>query len=403
VFLKRNHVTDEVQRMPAHFYLLSEPRCTLKSVVQSLHPLQQPPPFKFVIAIISSIADALALAASKGVVHLNMDADSVMVEEPDSEFMAHEAKQLGVESSKCLRRFEQPPVAVVVNWATAMYLDAACEWVLQVPIVHGKLVLAAPPWGSDEHVCPELHMSLKRAKSDLAAMSDAVITARNAMVAALAGTVYPLRSHAERLAAFQVQVVHYSPAVCALVVTCRRVACGCDAGGDDADVAAKEARFVAAVTARDAAGDVVRLDYSKQPTFEIGTLGFWISTGKHPCGDGYPAGLPEPYDVASYPAMPPSWPPSFRELLALCVSLDPRDRPEIAEVASRLEELRTVAWMSVDEAVARTQLLVCDPSSCYPKMNFILITVRRRVRCRRNVRRHCDLLSNRPWTCVPSW
>jgi hypothetical protein len=120
-------------------------------------------------------------------------------------------------------------------------------------------------------------------------------------------------------------------------------------------------QFAAAMTARDSITAV--LDYSKQPSFEVGTMGFWVATGVHPCGDGYPSGLPTPYDAASYPAMPPSWPPSFRELLARCVSFDAVARPGIAEVASRLRELRSAAWLSVEEALSQSRLLVrcsCD-------------------------------------------
>jgi hypothetical protein len=60
----------------------------------------------------------------------------------------------------------------------------------------------------------------------------------------------------------------------------------CCAGGDPADIADKQARYDAAVAARDSITAV--LDYSKQPSFEVGTMGFWIATGEHPCGDAYP-------------------------------------------------------------------------------------------------------------------
>jgi hypothetical protein len=56
--------------------------------------------------------------------------------------------------------------------------------------------------------------------------------------------------------------------------------------------------------------------------------------------------------------MPPSWPPSFRELLVQCVSIDAIARPGIVEVASRLRELRSAAWLSVEEALSLRRRLV---------------------------------------------
>jgi hypothetical protein len=111
------------------------------------------------------------------------------------------------------------------------------------------------------------------------------------------------------------------------------------------------------VAARDSITAV--LDYSKQPSFEVGTMGFWMATGVHPCGDGYPMLLPTPYDAVDYPAMPRSWPAAYRELLAACVSFDPRHRPDIATVAARLREIRAAAWMSADAVLAQSRLLVC--------------------------------------------
>ncbi len=121
----------------------------------------------------------------------------------------------------------------------------------------------------------------------------------------------------------------------------------CCAGGDAADIADKEAWFDAAVAARDNITAV--LHYRKQPSFEVGTMGFWIATGHHPCGDDYPARLPTPYDATAYPATPPSWPPAYRQLMTECVAFDPRDRPDIAEVAARLREMRSAAWMTAGD------------------------------------------------------
>ncbi len=130
----------------------------------------------------------------------------------------------------------------------------------------------------------------------------------------------------------------------------------CCAGGDAADIADKQARYDAAVAARDNITAV--LDYSKQPSFEVGTMGFWMVTGQHPCGAGYPIHLPTPYDAASYPAVPLSYPPEYRELMTECVAFDPRDRPDIGTVAARLREMRSAAWMSAGDVLAVSRRLV---------------------------------------------
>jgi hypothetical protein len=144
--------------------------------------------------------------------------------------------------------------------------------------------------------------------------------------------------------------------------------CRCIAAGGDpqaADIEERDLRFLFAESAyfEALASDLKLVDYSKQPSFEVGVLGFYVATGVHPYGDGDPSGLPTPYDAASYPAMPPSWPPSFRELLVQCVSIDAVARPGIVEVASRLRELRSAAWLSVEEALSLTRqqvlLFVC--------------------------------------------
>jgi hypothetical protein len=130
----------------------------------------------------------------------------------------------------------------------------------------------------------------------------------------------------------------------------------CCAGGDAADTADKQARYDAALAARDSITAV--LDYSRQPSFEVGTMGFWMATGQHPCGDGYPMRLPARYDAAAYPATPSSYPAAYRQLMTECVAFDPRDRPDIVEVAARLRELRCAAWMSAGDVLAVSRRLV---------------------------------------------
>jgi hypothetical protein len=188
-----------VTRVPAHFYLLSLHHRTLSDVLRRQHPL----PFNFVVAIVSGIADALEAAASKGVVHLNMSADNVMVDEP--EMVAYEADRrhaagaaaggdgglaegIDVEYSECIRRFEEPPVAVVTNWGASMVFDAAAaKWVLRVPTAQGRLSLTGQPWGSDKHADPELHISLARVRGVLAAGKAAADAAYAATMVATSG------------------------------------------------------------------------------------------------------------------------------------------------------------------------------------------------------------------------
>jgi hypothetical protein len=38
--------------------------------------------------------------------------------------------------------------------------------------------------------------------------------------------------------------------------------------------------------------------------------------------------------------------------MVACAALDPRDRPGIVEVAARLREMRTAAWMAAEDVVA---------------------------------------------------
>ncbi len=99
------------------------------------------------------------------------------------------------------------------------------------------------------------------------------------------------------------------------------------------------------------------LDYTKQPSFEVGTMGFWMATGHHPCGDDYPARLPARYDVAAFPAMR-SYPAAYAQLMTECVALDPRDRPDIGVVAARLREMRCAAWMSAGDVLLQARRLV---------------------------------------------
>ncbi len=130
----------------------------------------------------------------------------------------------------------------------------------------------------------------------------------------------------------------------------------CYPGGDTADIADKQAQYDAAVAARDSITAV--LNYRKQPSFEVGTMGFWMATGQHPCGEDYPAILPTPYDATAFPSMPSSYPADYRELMAECVAFDPRNRPGIAEVAARLREMRSAAWMSAGDVLAQSRRLV---------------------------------------------
>ncbi len=353
-FRKFNEVTAEEERVLAFFSLLPLYHRTLKHVVRLQHPKQRPLPFRYVIAVVSGIADALAAAAAVGVVHLDMKEDNVMVD--DAESMDFEAAQrvaapagdadtMDVDYSQCIRRFERPPVAVVVDWDVAMPFED--DFILQVPVrtVDGRQVLSLPdgvlPWGNGSHASPELHIEWKRASDALERAKVAVVQAFQAKTAAVDRTW-------------------------SCVFGCLSSALGgkgflslgrCCAGGDAADIPEKQARYDAAVAARDSITAV--LDYRKQPSFEVGTMGFWMATGIHPCGGDYPARLPAPYDAAAYPTMPPSaWPSVYRELMTECVAFDPRDRPGIAEVAARLQEMRAAAWMSAGDVLDMSWRLV---------------------------------------------
>ncbi len=174
--MKSNEVTGELMRVPTFFYLLSLHHRTLKDTIRDRHPEQRPLPFPYVVAVVSGIADALATAASVGVVHLDIKDDNIMVDDPEA--MDFEVKQraaapagtadaIVVDYSKLIRRFEEPPETVVVDWGVAMQFDD--EWVLRVPVVNGKLV---PPddaqlWGNPSHASPELQLEWKRAGDEL--------------------------------------------------------------------------------------------------------------------------------------------------------------------------------------------------------------------------------------------
>jgi hypothetical protein len=275
-----------------------------------------------------------------------MKEDNVMVDDPEA--MDFEAEQIAadatvVDYSKLIRRFEEPPEAVVVDWGTAMPFDG--EWVLRVQarIVDGRLMLALPegaqPWGNQQHASPELCMEWRRANDELD-RAKAVVT----------------RAYRAKTTAEQGVCSLFAVCVGLCLMSAGSAACYC-AGGDAADIADKQARYDAAVAARDSITAV--LDYSKQPSFEVGTMGFWMATGHHPCGDEYPMRLPAPYDAAAYLATPPSYPSSYRQLMMECVAFDPRDRPDIGVVAARLREMRRAAWMSAEDALAVSRRLVC--------------------------------------------
>jgi serine/threonine protein kinase len=175
-----------VRRAPAFFALLSLHHRTLRDVVRVQHPAQQPLPFPYVVAVASGIADALAAAASVGVVHLDVNADNVMVD--DAEAIDFEAAQRGaaVDYSRLVRRFERPPVAVVVDWGSALHVTT--DKVLRVSVDdRGQLSLrdGAAPWGSHRHASPELFIEWKRAHDELERAKAAVSHAREAMAAAV--------------------------------------------------------------------------------------------------------------------------------------------------------------------------------------------------------------------------
>ncbi len=105
------------------------------------------------------------------------------------------------------------------------------------------------------------------------------------------------------------------------------------------------AQHRAAEAERDAIAAV--LDYSKQPSFEVGTMGYLMATSTHPYGDEYPSGLPAVCGGEALPAMPEPYPAEYRDLMTACVAFDPRDRPSITIVAARLREMRDEAWVSI--------------------------------------------------------
>jgi serine/threonine protein kinase len=193
-FVKPNVVAlGEVRRVPAFFYLLSLHHRTLLDVVRDQHPEQRPLPFPYVVAVVSGMADALEVAAENGVVHLDIKEDNVMVDDAESmDFDAAqraaappgEASTLVVDFRACVRRFERPPVAVVIDWGVAMQFDG--EWVLRVPCVDGELSLpeGSQPWGNGSHAGPELHMEWKRASDEVATARLAVAQAYRAKNAA---------------------------------------------------------------------------------------------------------------------------------------------------------------------------------------------------------------------------
>ncbi len=188
--------------MPAFFSLLSLHHRTLKDTIRVQHPEQRPLPFRYVIAVVSAIADALAAAVGVGVVHLDMKEDNVMVDDPEA--MDFEAKQraaapagtadaMVVDYSKLIRRFERQPVAVVIDWGVAMPFEG--DLVLRVParVVEGKLVMALPdgglPWGNPRHASPELQVEWKRASDELERAKVAVVQAYQAKTAAERGAI----------------------------------------------------------------------------------------------------------------------------------------------------------------------------------------------------------------------
>jgi serine/threonine protein kinase len=189
-FTRPDFATGGVRRVPAFFYVLSLHHRTLLDTVLVQHPLQRPLPFRYVIAVVSGIADALEAAADVGVVHLDMKEDNVMVDDPEA--MDFEAEQIAADATavdyrQCHRRFEEPPEAVVVDWGTAMqFVD---EWVVVVPAVSGSLTLpeGAQPWGNQHHASPELCMEWKRASEELERANVAVAQAFRAKTTAERG------------------------------------------------------------------------------------------------------------------------------------------------------------------------------------------------------------------------
>jgi serine/threonine protein kinase len=182
--------------------LLSLHHRTLLDVVRVQHPEQRPLPFRYVIAVVSGIADALEAAAHVGIVHLDIKADNIMVDDPEA--MDFEAAQraaapadtadaMVVDYSKLIRRFERQPVAVVIDWGVAMLFED--DLILNVPVrkVSGRVTLAppndgAPTWGNGAHVSPELHMEWRCAEAELDRAKVAVLQANQARTAAMQRT-----------------------------------------------------------------------------------------------------------------------------------------------------------------------------------------------------------------------
>ncbi len=193
-FINVNVVTGEVMRVPTYFHLMSPHHRTLKDVVRVQHPEQRPLPFRYVVAVVSGIADALEAAANVGVVHLDIKEDNIMVDDPEA--MEFEAEQIAADATvvdyrQCIRRFEEPPEAVVIDWGTAMQFDD--DLVLRVPvrIVDGRVMLALPegaqPWGNGSHASPELHIEWNRASDELERAKVAVVQANRAKITAEQG------------------------------------------------------------------------------------------------------------------------------------------------------------------------------------------------------------------------
>ncbi len=207
-FISRNPVTGGVRRVPAFFYLLSLHHRTLLDTVQVQHPRQRPLPFRYVIAVVSGIADALEEAARVGVVHLDIKEENIMADDPEAmEFEAElraaappdSAHALVVDYSTLIRWFERQPVAVVIDWGVAMHFEA--EWKLVVRVdATGTLALpeGAQPWGNPAHAGPDLHLEWARAHHALERAKDIVREAHQAKTAAVARTYCTLSGGASR-------------------------------------------------------------------------------------------------------------------------------------------------------------------------------------------------------------